>query len=114
MALRKVYSVSSSVDAQLPLRTAVVYRDVEFDEFIVKFYIDEKHQKGADYHDDDKQSAISTAETWVTSKDVENEGYRAQAAGKSLQENPHPQDTPSYWAWHKGWHEARKDSHYKE
>jgi hypothetical protein len=48
------------------LREAKVYRDAEWDEYRVVFYVDGKKQMGADYHDSDRTSAIQTAGAWVT------------------------------------------------
>jgi hypothetical protein len=42
-------------------KTAKVYKDSETGEFVVKFYVDGKYQKDADYHTDDKQDAMDTA-----------------------------------------------------
>ena len=45
--------------------TAKVYRDSDWNEYRVKFFIDGVHQVDADYHTDDKADAISTAESIV-------------------------------------------------
>ena len=45
--------------------TAKVYRDSDWNEYRVKFFTDGVHQVDADYHTDDKQDAISTAESIV-------------------------------------------------
>ena len=45
---------------------AKIYRDSEYDEYIVKFYdADGKYLSEADYHTDDKQDAVDTANAWV-------------------------------------------------
>jgi hypothetical protein len=41
--------------------TAKVYKDTDWQEYRVKFYIQGQHQENADYHTDDKQDAIDTA-----------------------------------------------------
>lgn len=42
--------------------TAKVYRDVEWDEYRVKFFDAQgKHLDAADYHTDDKEDALNTA-----------------------------------------------------
>ena len=45
--------------------TAKVYKDAEWSEYRVKFFANGVHQVDADYHTDDKQDAISTAESIV-------------------------------------------------
>lgn len=43
-------------------RSAVIKHDVEWDDWIVKFYVDNVYQCGADYHAyDDEEDAILTA-----------------------------------------------------
>lgn len=44
---------------------AVVYRDADTGEFIVKFYRDGRHQTEADYHTDDLEDADGTAQHFV-------------------------------------------------
>lgn len=47
-----------------------------------------------------------------TNQDIKDEGYRAQAAGKTLQDNPYlPIDSTNHWNWRAGFLEAFKDSH---
>lgn len=43
-------------------KAAKVYRDVEWQEYRVKFYRNGMYQEGADYHTDDKDDAVGTAE----------------------------------------------------
>jgi len=64
-------------------KTAKVYKDTETGEFIVKFYVDGKYQKDADYHTDSKQDAMDTAktETKKANESVVREA-EADAAGK--------------------------------
>lgn len=59
MALKKI------AEYQQGQRRAVLYRDSEWREYRVKFYISEAYQKDSDYHDVDKRSADDTASTWV-------------------------------------------------
>ena len=44
-----------------PATTARVYRDSEYDEYVVKFDHFGSYVEGADYHTDDKQDALDTA-----------------------------------------------------
>lgn len=43
-------------------RKATVYWDKEWSEYRVTFYVNGVKQQGADYHTDDKDDAIATAE----------------------------------------------------
>jgi len=50
---------------------------------------------------------------WVDTESVaqiKNEGYKAQAAGKSLSNNPYPVIDAKHWLWRAGWVEAFRDS----
>ena len=42
-----------------------VYRDTDWNEFIVKFYENGVHQADADYHTDDSEDARDTAGKWL-------------------------------------------------
>jgi len=64
MALRKIESFSSADGSAI----AVVYRDAEWNEYRVKFFVDGSHLVEADYHDEDKASAIHTAESWIANR----------------------------------------------
>lgn len=45
---------------------AKVYRDIDWNEYRVKFYLGTgKHLTEADYHTDDKQDALWTADKWA-------------------------------------------------
>jgi hypothetical protein len=44
-------------------------------------------------------------------RDIEDMGYRAQAQGYPLMNNPYPTSDDKHWAWRKGWLEAFTDSH---
>ena len=46
-------------------RTTKVYRDAEWEEYRVVFYIDGKKQPDADYHTDDKKDAYRSAISWT-------------------------------------------------
>lgn len=48
-------------------RIALVYRDSDWGEYVVKFYLDHPgwHLAQADYHTDDHQDALGTAGIWV-------------------------------------------------
>lgn len=43
------------------VHTAKVYRDSEWDEYVVKFAVDSHLLKKSDYHTSDKQDALDTA-----------------------------------------------------
>lgn len=45
---------------------ATLYRNTEWDEYVVRFYEDGKVLKDADYHTDDKQDAYDTLNKWAT------------------------------------------------
>lgn len=49
-------------------RKATIHHDAEYGEYHVKFHLDGKHQKKADYHTDDKEDAHGTAKHWVNQK----------------------------------------------
>lgn len=63
MALRLVSSVSNSTPTET--RQARVYRDVEFNEYRVKLYINGVWRADADYFTDDKADALQTANVMV-------------------------------------------------
>ena len=50
----------------LTLASAKVYRDTEWNEYIVTFYRNGEKQHGADYHTDDRKDADKTAASFVT------------------------------------------------
>lgn len=56
-------------------RTAKVYKDPEWDEFVVQFWVDGEHLKDADYFTDDKADAQGTAKAWIA--DGKNESSRS-------------------------------------
>lgn len=45
--------------------SAKVYKDTEWNEYRVKFYIDGQHQQNGDYHTDCKEDAINTAHAQI-------------------------------------------------
>ncbi len=53
-------------------KTAKVYRDTDTDEYVVKFFVDGKHQPQADYFTDDKQDAMNTARAEVNRSRMES------------------------------------------
>lgn len=46
-------------------RTAVVYRDTQWGEFRTKHYVRDVYQVGADAHNDDKDDALASAQSWA-------------------------------------------------
>lgn len=64
MALRKLIGMQDT--RYTPSRGYAVYRDAEWDEYLVRFYIGGKHQVEADYHTTDKRDAYDTATLWMT------------------------------------------------
>lgn len=64
--LRKVLAVSNEFVAESSSALmAVVYRDVEWNEYRVKYTRAGVYQKRADSHHDDKQDAIDSANHFV-------------------------------------------------
>jgi hypothetical protein len=61
MSLRKVGTFFN----QITDKKADVYRDSEWQEFRVKFYVRGQYQKNADMHTDDRRDADFTASEWV-------------------------------------------------
>lgn len=59
MALRKIHTATGSD------KVAKVYRDVEWNEYRVIYYLNGQKLNGADYHTDDKADAINTANLWI-------------------------------------------------
>lgn len=50
---------------EIDVKLAKVYRDSEWQEYRVKFYVDGVYQVEADYHTEHKQDAIDTADEWA-------------------------------------------------
>ena len=54
-------------------REAEVWYNPEWEEYVVLFFKTtpktRNHQRGADYHADDKQDALDTAKHWTSQKD---------------------------------------------
>lgn len=81
MKLRNILRETTSLTEGLRLiktfqhgnRTAKIYRDVEWEEYRVRFYVDGKYEgEAADYHSD-KDDAIDTASNWVQKAAVAEE-----------------------------------------
>jgi len=49
-------------------KVAKVYRNAEWEEWVVRHHVDGKHQKKADYHTNDKNDAHDTAKHWIGTK----------------------------------------------
>ena len=47
-------------------KSVAVYRDTDWGEFIVRFYVDGEWDEDSDYHTDDKQDAFDTAKHWLS------------------------------------------------
>jgi len=54
-------------------RTAKVYKCSDTGEHVTKFFLDDKHQKDADYFTDDKHDAQGTAKHWINQQKVSEE-----------------------------------------
>jgi len=54
-------------------KVAKVYRNKEWDEYVVKHHVDGKHQKKADYHTSDKEDAHGTANHFIKEDDAKIE-----------------------------------------
>lgn len=46
-------------------RSAHIRFDEDWDEWVVMFYLDGRHQTRADYHTDDEDDALGTAKLWI-------------------------------------------------
>lgn len=57
-------------NASVPAYAARVYRDSEWDEYVVKYYVGQAHVLKADYHTNDKADAIGSAKLFVGVHDV--------------------------------------------
>ena len=55
---------------EFEVRKAKIYRDAEWNEYRVKFYINGAYQENADFHTDSKRDAFDTARHWVNQSDV--------------------------------------------
>jgi hypothetical protein len=66
MALRKLGTYFNAAT----LRKADVYKDTDWNEYRVKFYIAGEHQTEADYHTDDKNEANENAINFINSQGV--------------------------------------------
>lgn len=61
--MKRLETISN--ESTTPTRCAKVYRDSEWQEWRVRFFIDDEHQTEADYHTDDKADAQHTARSWA-------------------------------------------------
>lgn len=60
--MKRIALIHSSIG-----HTAKIFRDTEWNEYRVKFYSPEgQHYSQADYHTDDKQDALDTAQRQIT------------------------------------------------
>lgn len=57
-------------------RTAKVYKDSDAQEHRVKFFVDGKHKKTADYHTDDAHDAHDTAKHWLQENEMNEDVAR--------------------------------------
>lgn len=64
--LRKICAYSSPKET----RRATVYRNAEWQEYVVKFRANDQPLRDADYHTDDKADAIGTAINWTQAKQM--------------------------------------------
>lgn len=55
--MRKIAEFKNDDDSKV----AMIYRNVEWEEWVVCFYTDGKHNEAADYYTADKQDAVNTA-----------------------------------------------------
>ena len=59
--MRKLHEVTHTTGAGT-VHTSKVYRDVEYNQYITRFYINGKHNPKADYFTSGKADAIDTAD----------------------------------------------------
>lgn len=59
--MRKVLGI----DQKNTGRKIAVYRNSDWNEWVVKFYLDGKYQVDADYFTDDQADALDTANSWL-------------------------------------------------
>jgi hypothetical protein len=64
MSLRLIRTEKSNGDTHI----AKIYRNAEYDEYVVKFYRDGVYQVDADYFTDDIGDAISTSTHFTSNK----------------------------------------------
>lgn len=70
--LRKIFTTPIFNCAQVAITgsQAKVYRDTEWEEFRIKFFIGGKHQVEADYFASDKDEAIGSAKYWLAQQAI--------------------------------------------
>jgi hypothetical protein len=49
-------------------RKIAIYRNAEYNEWVVRFYVNGVHQADADYHSGDSVDAYDTANNWVNAR----------------------------------------------
>ena len=58
-------------------KKATVFKDTEWDEYVVRFWLDGKLLQDAEYHTDDKEDAQGTAKSWISAaKSESNSGLK--------------------------------------
>jgi hypothetical protein len=97
MALKKVFETQTPDNSH----KAIVVRDSEWQEFRVRFYENGQWLKKADYHTDEKQDAIDTAQTYVREagkKQGLSEMYLENAMGRLMAHRiVHPSNVIATW-----------------
>lgn len=58
--LRAIKSFPSKYEDGKSPRMTTVYRNAEFDEWVVRLFVNGQHVEAADYHTDDKSDALIT------------------------------------------------------
>ena len=74
--MKKIYHVIADSNAKTPTMDAKVYRDTEWDEYVVRYYVE--HKLTGTSHHDDRDDAINTANYEVERHEAK---YRAKRAG---------------------------------
>lgn len=54
-----------SIDNKITGRKMAIYRNAEYNEWVVRFYENGVHLPEADYHTDDSADAYDTANKWI-------------------------------------------------
>lgn len=66
-----------SIDNKNTGRKMSIYRDSEWNEFVVKFYENGVHQTEANYHTDCSADAYDTANNWVNKRSTNSQSLTA-------------------------------------
>lgn len=70
-------------------RSAKIFWDRDWNEFVVRFYEQGEYNQEADYHTDDKQDAVDTAKSWIAKAPMaEAEKIAAHRPGWMLRMDP--------------------------